>query len=315
MSSVVSESSNVTVLNGFSVSKNLADLKELLLKHAEKYKGMPIALSGGVDSSLLAALIKPKFAISVELPGDEKYNEIQYSKIVAEYLDILHVIVKVDDSKWDEHMPIAVKAIGRPIPHFNIFPLYVMYKHLSEMGVKDLVLGDGPDETMCGYARDIIIKYLYKIYDFEAFQNYKPLIDKLLPPLPKAISLVTGKDTLDTSISKVDIEMMRPDMDDMSNAIAKHFGITNHRPYQDNKEIDDFMLNLPDEYKINGEYGKYLLRVLAAQYLPEEIAWRKKKVGGPVYPVNVKRGWMENGEFDKTQYLNYQKTILGESTR
>jgi hypothetical protein len=100
-------------------------------------------------------------------------------------------------------------------------------------------------------------------------------------------------------------------MDDMTNGIAKYFGITNHRPYQDNKEIDDFMFNLPEKEKIyKVEYGKYALRKVAERYLPYYIAWRKVKVGGPVYPVNVLRGWMENGEFDKTRYLKYQSDIL-----
>jgi asparagine synthetase B (glutamine-hydrolysing) len=105
---------------------------------------------------------------------------------------------------------------------------------------------------------------------------------------------------------------MREDMDDMSNGIAKHFGITNHRPYQDNKEIDDMMYNLPREEKIyNVEFGKYALRLIAENYLPEEIAWRKKKMGGPIYPVNIKRGWVDtDGEFGKTSYLNYQKDVL-----
>jgi len=41
-----------------------------------------------------------------------------------------------------------VKAIGRPIPHFNIFPLFTMYRKLYYMEEKELILGDGPDETM-----------------------------------------------------------------------------------------------------------------------------------------------------------------------
>lgn len=293
------------------MDKNTKDLEKLLKKVARKYEGMPIAISGGIDSGVLAALIKPKFAISVELP-EGKHNEIEEAKIVARYLNLKHIIVKLDDNKFDESMRVAVKAIGRPIPHFNIFPSYEMYKVLNEMGETELVLGDGPDETMCGYARDLIINYLYKIYSFEAFENYKPLIDKILPPINVAISKAIDKETEETSITKADIDLMRPDMDDMSNGIAKHFGITNRRPYQDNKEIDDFMLNLSQGEKIyQVEYGKYALRKIAEKYLPKEIAWRKKKVGGPVFPVNVFKEWdKEDGEFGKKSYLDYQWKIL-----
>ena len=71
------------------------------------------------------------------------------------------------------------------------------------------------------------------------------------------------------------------------------------------------MRDLPDDLKIKDiEFGKYALRVIAEKYLPKEIAWRKVKVGGPVYPVNIKRGWMEKGEFDKSEYLRFQEKIL-----
>lgn len=283
-------------------------LEQKIINEVDKHVGKPIALSGGVDSSLLAALVRPKFAISVELPGDEKYNEINWSKKVAKYLNIEHIIVKAEDKDFEKYTKKAVKAIGRPIPHFNVFPLYCMYKKLSELGEKEVILGDGPDETMCGYARDLLIDYLYKAYTFEIFENYKPLIDKVLPSKADAIEALTGLKGF-SDIVEADIAM-RKDMDDMSDGIAKSFGITNIRPYQDNPELDDYMKDLPLSYKISGDYGKLALRKIAEKYLPTEIAWRKKKVGGPVYPVNVLRGWLDKGEFDKTEWLKYQKKFL-----
>lgn len=286
----------------------MKQLEKRIKKEVKPHIGKPLALSGGIDSSLLAALIKPKFAISVELPGGEKYNEIEWAKKTAQHLNIKHIIVKPNDSRFDEYVAEAVKAIGRPIPHFNIFPLFVMYKKLAEMGEKELILGDGPDETMLGYGRDLIIEHLYKVYDLEALEHYKPLIDKILPPKSEAIRLTTNLEGFEDLVS-ANIAM-RKDMDDMSNGIAKHFGITNIRPYQDNPEMDNYMRDLPMEHKIQEEYGKYLLRKIAEKYLPREIAWRKRKVGGPVYPVNVIKGWMDDGEFGKTRWLEYQRKIL-----
>lgn len=286
----------------------MEELEKRIIKEAKLHSGKPLALSGGIDSSLLAALVKPRFVISVKLPGDEKYNEIKWAKKVSKHLGLDHIMVDLDDTKFDEHVKKAVKAIGRPIPHFNIFPLFAMYKKLYEMGEKEVILGDGPDETMCGYGRDLIIEHLYKVYELEALSHYKPLIDKILPAKSEAIRIATNlkgfEDVVSANIA------MRKDMDDMSDGIAKHFGIKNIRPYQDNQKLDVFMRNLPMKDKINGEYGKYILRKIAEKYLPKEIAWRKKKVGGPVFPVNVFKGWMENGEFDKTKWLSYQKEIL-----
>lgn len=286
------------------------ELEKRIKEEVKPHVGKALALSGGIDSGLLAALVKPKLAISVELPGDEKYNEIEWAKKVAKHFKLKHFVIKLDDTKFDEYVTKAVRAIGRPIPHFNVFPLYTMYKKLSEMGVKELILGDGPDETMCGYARDLIIEYLYNVYDLEAFENYKPLIDKILPTRSNAIKSVTNLSGF-TDIVSADIAM-RKDMDDMSDGIAKHFGIKNIRPYQDNPELDNFMRDLPMKAKIHGQYGKYLLRKIADKYLPSEVAWRLRKIGGPVYPVNVLRGWMNDGEFGKKHWLAYQRKILYE---
>lgn len=284
------------------------ELEKRIKTEVKPHIGKPLALSGGIDSSLLAALSKPKFVISVELPGGEKYNEIKWSRKVAKHLGVKHVIVRLDESKFDEYVEDAVKAIGRPIPHFNIFPLYAMYKKLAEMGEKELILGDGPDETMHGYGRDIIINYLYKVYELEALENYKPLIDKILPSKLEAIRLTTNLEGF-KDLVKADIAM-RADMDDMSNRIAMRFGIKNIRPYQDNPKLDNYMRDLPLDAKVKGEFGKYLLRKIAHKFLPEDVAWRKKKVGGPVYPVNILKGWMKNGEFDKTNWVKYQEKIL-----
>lgn len=287
----------------------MEELEERIRAEALLHEGKPLALSGGIDSGLLAAIMRPKFVISVRLPGGEKYDETKWAQKVAEYLRLKHIIVDTEDSKFDEYTAIAVKAIGRPIPHFNIFPLFCMYKKLHELGETELILGDGPDETMCGYGRDLIIEYLYKVYEMEAFEHYKPIIDKILPRKSDAIKLLTGLDGF-VDVVSADI-VMRKDMDDMSNGIAAYFGVKNIRPYQDNPEMDNFMRDLPMDKKIDGEFGKLALREIAQLYLPPEVAWRKKKVGGPVYPVNLFKGWDKTeGEFGKASWLEHQIKIL-----
>ena len=83
-----------------------------------------------------------------------------------------------------------------------------------------------------------------------------------------------------------------------------------------NPELDNYMRDISMDDKIQGEYGKHILREIAAKYLPHEIAWRLKKIGGPVYPVNVIKGWTDiDGEFGKTKWLNFQQAILDEHKR
>ena len=308
------------------------DQLEQLIKNS--LKGIPkdavLALSGGIDSALLAALMKPK-VVTVEIPFGKKYDELDSAKVVEHLRLKNHIVVTFNIADFDKVMEKAVKAIGKPVSHFNIYPLYKMYEQLSLNGVKNVVLGDGPDESMCGYTRHLIMNYLYKAYDKEEFNHYHPTLDKaLIKPAtayrrilsdpnvdPISIESIFKRHSLIKAMCTIDMELMRPSMMTMADKLAKHFGIKNWRPYEIGA-VDDFMSNLPDEMKIarnynNSEdflYGKWLLRVVANDYLPEEIVWRKQKMGGPLVPVNKIKGWRKDGQFGKASYLAYQRRIL-----
>ena len=299
------------------------EFESRLKSEVKKYEGIPIAISGGMDSGTLASFVKPEFAISVDLPGGERYDEGQYARTIARHLSIRHLVVKPDPEEFDEGVKEAVRSIGKPTAHFNIYPLWAMYKRLNQLGVKEVILGDGPDETQSGYSRNLIMDYLYKVKDFDAFRNYYPVIDKVLPePYQVYAKLVDREEeevrllmeghSLIQGMNRVDMALKRVEMDEMSNGIASGFGIKNIRPYQDNPVFDQWQFNFPDSAKIHKtEFGKYALRLLAQRRIPHDLAWRKTKVGGPVWPVNQQKGWMEvDGEFGKQSWIDHQQEIL-----
>lgn len=288
---------------------------ENLIKEA--IKGVPnkeataIAISGGVDSNLLAELGKYKRRFTVDLPFGPRYFE--------ETRDCDHI--KLDTNKIHEELTEAIKIIGTPIPHYNIWPFFKLCENLAEVGITDLVVGDGPDESMCGYTRHLIMDYLYSSFVLEPFKQYNPTIAKVLPSPQEAYAKIIGKDevivsslmntgTLVNDMCNVDMKLMRPDMTIMTNKLAEHFGITIHRPYE-TPEVDEFMFGLPKQDKIHYPWGKFLLRKIVAKYLPEDIAWKVQKVGGPLCPVNQLMGWNNIGEFDKSRYLKFQEQVLG----
>jgi len=307
--------------------EKVKQLEKLIKEAVKPLNGYPVALSGGIDSDLLAALIRPKVVVSVDLPYGEKYDESKYRNMIVNHLRLFQHIIYTEGISFDKTLKKAVKVIGKPTPHFSLIPLYVMYEGLNELGEKDIVIGDGPDESMCGYTRDLIFNYLNGIYDYYAFHNYLPLIMKVMKNMGEMLSEMYGISQSKlvnfikkgipfgdefTLINEINIKLKRPEIAFMSDKFAKHFGIKIHRPYM-NKKVDEFMLSLPSELKVyRAEYGKYALRLIAEKYLPKKIAWRKDKMGGPVFPVNKIKGWMDKGEFDKTRYLEEQVKILKE---
>ncbi len=75
-------------------------------------------------------------------------------------------------------------------------------------------------------------------------------------------------------------------------------------PLLDHKLVE-YCTALPDNYKLNGKQGKYLLKKFAEKYLPDEIIYRKKK-GFPV-PIAA---WFRGELYEKTcEILLDSKTL------
>jgi asparagine synthase (glutamine-hydrolysing) len=112
-------------------------------------------LSGGVDSSLVAALASrhrkrlPAFTIGF---GDPKFSEIPYAEQVARHLDLEHhtAVVTADDVvKW---LPYLVEQYGQPFGDSSALPTYALAR-LARRHVTVCLCGDGGDESFAGYWR------------------------------------------------------------------------------------------------------------------------------------------------------------------
>lgn len=95
-------------------------------------------------------------------------------------------------------------------------------------------------------------------------------------------------------MSYVDIKSWLPDdllvkADKMTMATSLELRV----PMLDHKLVE-FCLSLPDEYRLNSNNGKYLLKKSMEQYLPKEIIYRKK-MGFPV-PI---AHWFRTSLYDK----------------
>lgn len=280
-----------------------------------------VALSGGSDSGLMAALTETENAITVHLPFGETYDEFADARLTVRRLGIRnHIVVLPDHAEFDAAMRKAVPLVGRVTRHFSLFPLYKVFERLAAEGFDTLIFGDGPDESMCGYVRCIFLDHIYNApRNIPTFSYYQGHFDKLPPPWeiyaktmdqdPEEIRPLMEGESLIRGMGKVEMTLTRADIGGICNTFGAHFGIRILRPYMD-PEVDRYMFELPDELKIHNHWGKYLLRRVAAGYLPKRIVWRRRKMGGPVYPVNVLQGWLEKGEFNKDRYLEYQREIL-----
>ncbi len=112
-------------------------------------------LSGGLDSSLLAALARNAtrgrlrtFSIRFE---DPEYDETPYQRAVAQCLEVDHCELLVTRRDIAAALPQAVRHAERPLLRMAAVPLFLLSRRVHASGMKAVLTGEGADEVFAGY--------------------------------------------------------------------------------------------------------------------------------------------------------------------
>lgn len=158
----------IVAVKNLPLQSRIADIKTLLEDAVKKrlIADVPVGsfLSGGLDSSLISAIIvKNKKDFDTFSIGfrEESYDEVPYSKIVAEYIGTKHHVKYVD--VVDDDLINFIKKIDEPFGDSSLIPTYLL-ANLTREKVTVSLSGDGADEIFGGY---------------DVYQAYK--IAKMLP--------------------------------------------------------------------------------------------------------------------------------------
>ena len=112
-------------------------------------------LSGGLDSSLIAALglraKGEKFHTFSLRFADAEYDETEFQQLVARRLGTEHHEVVVSRDDIARVFPAVVRHTERPILRTAPAPLFLLSKLVSDLGVKVVLTGEGADEFFAGY--------------------------------------------------------------------------------------------------------------------------------------------------------------------
>ena len=263
----INSNENTFFYNFPSINNNLIDLSKINKLIVENFNNAvykrvigtterPIAclLSGGLDSSLVCALVKKYYGNNIETfsIGLEGSEDLKYASIVANYLNTKHTNIIVTEDEFFNAIPIVIQTIES----FDTTTVrasvgnYLIGKYISEnSNAKVIFNGDGSDELMGGY--------LY----FNACPNSEEF-DKECKRLL-------------TDISYFDV--LRSDR-----CISSH-GLEPRTPFLDINWVNSY-LTIPSfirNHCINNNCEKYLIRnafyTLEPDLLPKEILWRRKE--------------------------------------
>ncbi len=224
--------------------EDVNEMAEKILNSLSSYKTRVacVAFSGGVDSSLLAALYDLPL-ISVTASDAEEEWLRSAAKMLGKEIEIL----KVGEGEIREVVETVRKTIETDdfLQLSIAVPVYLTMQFAKSLGFTEIIFGQGADELFGGYKR------------YESMDKYE-LEDALVSDL-KSIG---------------DSNLVR------DNKLAYRSEIKLLTPYL-SWDVIDAVLKIPPDYKVRRENGrvirKYILRKMAEKFLPEEIAWRDKK--------------------------------------
>lgn len=112
-------------------------------------------LSGGLDSSLIAAFAQPltkgelhSFSVAFE---QADYDESRFQDVVAQALKTHHHSITIAEDDIATIFPQVIAAAEVPLVRTAPAPLYRLAQLVRESGMKAVLTGEGADEVFAGY--------------------------------------------------------------------------------------------------------------------------------------------------------------------
>jgi asparagine synthase (glutamine-hydrolysing) len=149
-----------------------AHVKELLRKAVRRHlmSDVPLGvfLSGGIDSSLIVALMsemvnEPLKTFSIGF-REEGYNEFSYSRQIASQFRTDHVELELDAERFFDALPELVWHHDEPVSLPASIPLFFLSKETVGRA-KVILTGEGADELFLGYAHYDVMRRQANIAD------------------------------------------------------------------------------------------------------------------------------------------------------
>ena len=145
------------------VKEELLELyRQAVKSHLLSDVPLGILLSGGVDSSMLLALMN-EFgegwkSFTVGYGKSFADDELDDAKETAEIFKSSHYSVEINRQSFEETLSKIIACVEEPIASSSIVPMYhVCQKARQE--VKVALMGQGPDELFGGYTRHLGVQY------------------------------------------------------------------------------------------------------------------------------------------------------------
>jgi asparagine synthase (glutamine-hydrolysing) len=220
-----------------------AKLRELLDISVKKNLAKCILFSGGLDTSVVAAVASSYTQLTGVTVSFHDAPDVPYAKLIAQDFGMNHIIVKVGEEDVKQAVVDIVRIMKSfdPMEVRNDASIIIGLRAANRLGFRDVMTGDAADELFAGYS---------------FFFN------------------------LSRHVLERNLENMWKIMRFASKPLAESLEMEAKLPFLDDADFKEFAMKIPVEWKIREErnqtYGKWILRKAFEEILPEEITWRIK---------------------------------------
>jgi len=278
-----------------------------------------VLLSGGLDSSLLVALLAEQgvpdlmtFSVGFEDQPEERGNEFEYSDPVAEMYGTRHHKYLIPNADVLRRLPEAVDQMSEPMFAQDAVAFYLLSEQVSKT-VKVVQSGQGADEVFGGYfwyprmaaepsgsALDRFRKHYFDRDHDEFLEMAMPAYhgpDYTSETIAAHLSEPFADEFID-QVLRMDTTMLITDdpvkrVDNMTMA----WGLEARVPFLDHQLVE-LAASMPPELKLASD-GKHVLKQIARGLVPDAVIDRKKGY----FPMPALK-------FVRGEFLDFMRDIL-----
>lgn len=273
--------------------QRVEELREVLVtvvrQHLIADVPVGILLSGGLDSSLVAALAARSEQITTVSMGFARsdQDERAWAARVAQHLGSRHHEVQLEPEEVLRELEGCAGSFDDLFADWGTVTTRVLYRRCRELGLKVVLVGEGADELFGGYpvfeesaraASEATILRLYRRYASRRWGGSYFPFRRLFREL-----LAESEDNLFDAIRRFESRRQLPGNYVMKvDKASMSVSVEARAPYLD-RRVAEAAFRTPRQWLLRGGENKYLLRRVAetSNLLPIETA-RREKVGGSI---------------------------------
>lgn len=259
-------------------------LKESILLRFRADVPLGFNISGGVDSSLLLALVnlfgdKKNISAYTFFTGDERYDELPWvEKMIATTENPL-TRVKFSSEDVEESSKFISEAQDEPFGGIPSLAYAGIFEQAQKDGIKVLLDGQGMDEQWAGY--DYYLQNMDTESTIQGTGSGNPFRKNVLAadfaalaekpsypqPFDNKLQNMQYRDLFFTKIPRA----LR-----FNDRISMAYGVELREPFLDHKLVE-FAFAMPAEFKIHNGVGKHMLREILKPLVPDDISYAPKR--------------------------------------